>query len=130
MSWLEMKLMVSEFTGLENDALHIYAALITQFIFAIIFRRSLGCIWPWLAVLAFAICNEWFDNKGIQGIMIMQQAAWHESIKDICNTMVAPSFLLTVSALFPEIFVRRATQVQNEEFGKSDKMYAQQDCPS
>jgi hypothetical protein len=51
MDWWLMKVWVEETTGLNMDALHVHAGVLAQLFFALILRRSLASVWPWLLLL-------------------------------------------------------------------------------
>jgi cell shape-determining protein MreD len=91
----DLKILVSDYTGLEKDALHIHVALILYLGAALLFRRS-PRLWPaWLLVLGVELANESYD--------LWQQAAdgdaprWTESLKDLWNTMLWPTALLLLA---------------------------------
>lgn len=97
MDWLGLKLDLVAVTGLEKDALHIYAAVLVQTAVALITRTGFRSVLPWLAVAAVEGANEWAD---------MYFEVWpdralqlSESIHDVVNTMIMPSFLLLFARL-------------------------------
>lgn len=106
MNWIDFKAFIEHFTGLERDALHIYAALIIQCLAAFALRKSLSSLSPWTIVLFFALLNEWFDNGQVIDPDALSKAAFEESYKDIWNTMLAPTMLLLLSRFCPYILVR------------------------
>jgi hypothetical protein len=95
-----IKAAIAAWTGLERDALHIYAALIIQLGSAALLRRTLASPWPWLAVLVFALANEWVDMNRDSLIEDWEkQAALH----DLWNTMLLPTLLLLVVRFAPRL---------------------------
>ena len=98
MDWEAIKAAVAAWTGLERDALHIYAAIIIQIGSAALIRRTLASPWPWLVVLAFALANEWLDmNRDNLVERWEEQAALH----DLWNSMLLPTLLLLVARFAP-----------------------------
>jgi hypothetical protein len=95
-----IKAAIAEWTGLERDALHIYAAFIIQLGSAALLRRSLASPWPWAAVLAFALANEWLDMSGDKLIEDWEKEA---ALHDLWNTMLLPTLLLLVVRFAPRL---------------------------
>lgn len=111
MSWIEFKLLIVNFTGLERDALHIYGALAIQCVAAFALRKSLSSLWPWMIVLFFALLNEWLDNDQITNLSTLSKAASEESYKDMCNTMLTPTMLMLLSRFFPFVLVQQSQDI-------------------
>ena len=103
MDWEAIKQAVATWTGLERDALHIYAAVIIQIGSAALLRRSLASPWPWLVVLAFALGNEWLDAHRDNLVEEWEKAA---ALHDLWNTMLLPSLLLVVARFAPRLMTR------------------------
>lgn len=103
MDWSDLKQWLSLATGLDNDALHIYAALAIQLGVAWLFRQSLAHPVPWLAVLAALLVNEALDLY-IPGGPIEQ---WQidGGIQDLWNTMLLPTLLLFAARAAPHVMV-------------------------
>ena len=104
MNWWDMKVWVEESTGLDMDALHVYAGVLAQLFFALALRRSVASVWPWLLVLAAAMANEWWDLTF--EIWPTRDQQWQESIRDVWNTMLLPTLLLLLSRFAPGMLVR------------------------
>jgi hypothetical protein len=100
LDWEQVKSAISLWTGLERDALHIYAALLLQIGAAAILRRTLASPWPWLVVLVFAIGNEVLDIFRDGGLEDWERAA---SLHDLWNTMVAPTLLALLVRFAPRL---------------------------
>ena len=98
MDWEAIKAAVAAWTGLERDALHIYAAILIQIGAAALFRRTLASPWPWLVVLAFALTNEWLDMNRDNLIEPWEEAA---ALHDLWNSMLLPTLLLLVARFAP-----------------------------
>jgi len=99
-----MKSAVAGFTGLERDALHIYAALLIHIASAALLRRTLASPWPWLIVLLCALGNEWLDMNR-DGVI----EAWEKdaSLHDLWNTMLAPTILALLVRFAPRLAGRQ-----------------------
>lgn len=103
MDWVQIKAMLSE-TALHKDALHIYAAVAVQVGAAIISRRSLGSIVPWLTVLMAQSGNEYLDLRWGETETVEEwQVAG--SLHDMWNTMLLPTVLLLLVRLAPRLFI-------------------------
>lgn len=95
-----IKAAIAEWTGLERDALHIYAAILIQLASAALLRRTLASPWPWLVVLVFALGNEWLDMSGDRLIEDWEKAA---AVHDLWNSMLLPTLLLLVVRFAPRL---------------------------
>jgi hypothetical protein len=98
-----IKAAVAAWTGLERDALHIYAAIIIQLGSAALLRRTLASLWPWLIVLALALTNEWLDMHRDNLVEDWEKAA---ALHDLWNTMLLPTLLLLVVRFAPRLTSR------------------------
>lgn len=101
MEWIEIKIWLESTTGLDRDALHIYCALAIQLFCALFFRRGMGSIWPWFAVLVIATINEYLDyqNVGESEASILYFQA--EAYRDMWNTMLLPTVLTFIARFWP-----------------------------
>ena len=101
MFWLEWKEAAELWTGLGEDALHIYVALGVQLLVAAFTRRSLAHPLPWAAVLAVQCANELLDlHYGSDTIRAWQIEG---GIHDMWNTMLAPTLLFLVARFAPRL---------------------------
>jgi hypothetical protein len=98
-----IKAAVAGWTGLERDALHIYFAVLIQLGSAAVLRRSVASPWPWLAVLLFALANEYLDMHRDNLVEEWEKAA---SLHDLWNTMLLPTVLLLVVRFAPRLTSR------------------------
>ncbi|MFN3944141.1 MAG: hypothetical protein ACK4K7_04340 [Allosphingosinicella sp.] len=103
MDWLTLKDWLGEVTGLGEDALHIYAALVIQLTAALVLRRSLASPLPWLCVLAVLLVNEWLDITLPEGPVERWQI--DGGIQDLWNTMLLPTVLLLMARYAPGLMV-------------------------
>jgi hypothetical protein len=105
MNWIEFKDYLSQISDLDQDALHVYAAVLIQLAAAALFRRSLASIIPWLAVWAVLIVNEaldlWLPREEI--------GQWQVAggIQDSWNTMALPTLLWLLAYHAPGLLVGR-----------------------
>lgn len=104
LDWQHFKDVIALWTGLERDALHIYAALLAQVAAALALRRSLAHPAPWLFVLALAVGNEMLDMAGDE---LVEPWEWDAALHDLWNTMVLPTLLLLLARLAPAVLAPR-----------------------
>jgi len=90
-----IKLAIISTTGLSKDALHIHAGLAIFFIAAVVLRKLLRSIVPWLLVLALAIVGELVDMR--DDSLSFGYWRWDASVHDILNTLFWPSVLLLLA---------------------------------
>ena len=103
MDWELAKAVISLWTELERDALHIYAAILVQIVAAAALRRSLASLLPWLVVLAAALANEALDISR-DGVF----EGWERgaALHDLWNSMLVPTLLALLVRFAPRLFVR------------------------
>lgn len=104
MDYTHLKDLISQYTGLEKDALHIHAALFIYILVAFLCRRSPRSLLPWLVVFGVELANEAHDLWENWGAPL----AWSlgESAKDLWNTMLWPT-VLAIAARHFGWFLRR-----------------------
>ena len=100
MDWEFVKNAISIWTGLERDALHIYAGILLQVGSAALLRRSLASPLPWLVVLVAALLNEALD---IRRDGIFEEWERVEAIHDLWNSMLVPTLLALLSRFAPRL---------------------------
>lgn len=99
--WFEFKNYLSQVTHLQQDALHIYAAVLIQFAVAIVLRRSLASTIPWLCMIALLLINELFDlSEPGKPIELWQVLG---GVHDIWNTIALPTVLLLAARFAPSL---------------------------
>ncbi|WP_114952869.1 hypothetical protein [Sphingosinicella terrae] len=110
MDWTEFKDYLSLITDLDEDALHIYAAVLLQLVAAALMRRSLASPFPWLFVLLVLLLNEWADlrepGKPIEEWQVIG------GLKDLWNTMVLPTLLLLLARFVPGLLTGKRADRQ------------------
>lgn len=103
MQWIQFKDYLSQVSDLDQDALHIYAAVLIQLAAAALYRRSLASVWPWLTVWAVLIVNEaldlWLPDEKIGQWQIAG------AIQDAWNTMALPTLLWLLACYAPSLLV-------------------------
>ncbi|HEV2865642.1 MAG TPA: hypothetical protein VGX37_03945 [Allosphingosinicella sp.] len=108
MSWIEFKDYISQATSLDQDALHIYAAVLIQLGAALLTRRSLASVVPWLVVWAAIIVNEgldlWLPGERIQQWQVVG------GVQDSWNTMAIPTVLWLLAHYAPQVLTGPARQ--------------------
>ena len=97
-----LKAAVEAWTGLDRDALHVYAAVLIQLASAALLRRTLASPWPWLVVLAFALGTHGPTVSRRSSRGVEKAAALH----DLWNTMLLPTLLLLVVRFVPRLTTR------------------------
>jgi hypothetical protein len=107
MDWGETKIVIAEVSGgMSNDAIHILIGVAIQLALAAVLRVSVAHWFPWLAVLAIAIVNEYYDLG--QEVWPARDVQIGESLKDVLLTMAVPTVLLLAARFTPRLLVRLA----------------------
>ena len=105
MTWVELKLYLSEIMHLSQDALHIYAAVLLQLLAAALLRRSLASPIPWLIVLVILIGNEAVDltepGRPVEQWQVLG------GLRDLWNTMALPTLLWLLARFAPAVLAGR-----------------------
>ena len=117
MEWIQFKDYLSQVSDLDQDALHIYAAVLIQLAAAALLRKSLASIWPWLTVWAVLIVNEaldlWLPDERI--------GQWQVAgtVQDAWNTMAFPTLLWLLAYHAPALLVGRPAPPANGDAAAS-----------
>jgi cell shape-determining protein MreD len=108
----DIKIFIEAYTGLERDALHVHLALLIYMLAMFLFRQSRRSRFPWIAVLLFELANEFFDlnRQRLDGTPL----DWHESAKDLWNTMLWPTVLLLVGR-YTTLFEHRSHRPEEKK---------------
>lgn len=85
------KLAVVAATGLSKDALHVHVGLLVYLAVAVITRRPMRSVIPWLAVLLVALTGEIIDLRN--ELAVVGHWRWSASVHDLVNTMLWPTVL-------------------------------------
>ena len=86
---------IVDFTGLSKDTLHVYVGLAVFLLAALLFRRRLRSLVPWLAVLLVACAGELLDLQ--DDLIHVGHWQWRASLHDIVNTLFWPTLLLLLA---------------------------------
>lgn len=105
--WQATKDVIETSTGLAQDALHVYAAVLIQLTVAAVSRRGLRSPVPWLAVLVLALFNEWSD---ITEDHLFEKWERAEALHDLWNTMIMPTVLLLLARYAPGLITRQSAR--------------------
>lgn len=88
----EIKAAIVAVTGLSRDALHVYVGLSVFAAVAVVFRRPMRSIIPWLAVLLVAVVGELVDVR--DDLASIGRWQWRAGLHDFVNTIFWPTVLL------------------------------------
>ena len=105
MSWIDFKNYLTQVTDLSQDALHIYGAVLIQLAAALLLRRSLASLLPWIVVLVLLLVNEaidlWLPHETLGEWQMLA------GLQDIWNTLALPTLLMLVARFAPSLLTRR-----------------------
>jgi len=104
MDWHEIKQWLSGASGLDMDSLHVHIGVLAQVAVAVLLRRRLSSLWPWLAVAAAVLANEAYDFH--YEIWPTREDQFLEGVKDVWNTMLLPTVLMLLARFAPGLFLR------------------------
>ncbi|HMJ94070.1 MAG TPA: hypothetical protein VK472_08225 [Allosphingosinicella sp.] len=102
MNWYGVKEFLEQWSGLDMDSLHVHVGVLGQIAAALVLRRPVRSVIPWLLVLAAALANEAYDYQ--YEIWPDRSAQLDGGIRDIWNTMLLPSVLLAFARFYPRLF--------------------------
>lgn len=101
-SWHQRKLFVEHTISISHDTLHVIVGLLAWIAVGLLNRSPLTSWRPWLWVLALISWNEavdlWVERWPDPG----QQ--YGEGFKDLLLTMAAPTIVMVVARLRPDLF--------------------------
>jgi uncharacterized membrane protein len=104
-SWGEMKQFIQHSLGFNLDAVHVIVGVLIFLAAALLLRRPVSSLAPWLVVFVLTCFNEAMDlwlqqwpNPAIQ---------YGEGLKDILLTLLLPTVLLLTARRFPRLYVAR-----------------------
>jgi hypothetical protein len=103
MDWHQLKEWITAASGLDMDALHVHAGVFCQIAVALVLRRRLSSLWPWVVVAVIAVANEVYDYT--YEVWPTREEQFFESVKDVWNTMLLPSVLMVLARWAPGLFV-------------------------
>lgn len=101
--WIAVKEAVAAWTAVDHDALQILAAIPVHLGAALVLRRPLSRIVPWLAVLAVGVLNE-----AVSGFAdgVFETAELAQSRDDLLLFMSVPTVILIVARFMPGLLTR------------------------
>src|SRR3546814_2277911 len=99
-SWGQAKIWLSEVTGLSPDALHVHASILTMLAAAVLWRRRMDHVLPWVTVLALEIVNEVLDLSAPVGNENTLHASLHDIRRSEEHTSELQSLLRISYAVF------------------------------
>lgn len=120
MEWAELKSFVVEASNLDQDALHVYFAVLIQLVSAWCFRRSVASPLPWLVVLIAVLINEYLDYYPAPMDTNIQEIYMAEAYRDIWNTMLMPTLLFVTAKLWPQRLTK-LTAKKSDGISKHDE---------
>ncbi len=87
-----MKVAIVSATDLSRDALHVHVGLAVMIGTALILRKSLGSLLPWLAAAVAASAGEALDMW--DDMASLGRWRWDAGLHDLVNTLFWPTILL------------------------------------
>jgi hypothetical protein len=105
MDWHHLKDWIEHASGLNMDALHVYAGVGIQIAAALLLHKRLSSPWPWLVVLGAEFANEVYDYT--YEVWPDRDIQFAEGLRDMWNTMVMPSLILLLARYAPNFLVGR-----------------------
>ncbi len=102
--WVSLKESVAAWVGIDHDALYILASVLLCIAAALITRRPLSSLLPWLAVLAVALANEAASGLA-DGVFEPRESL--VSLHDLALVMAVPTALLLLGRFAPQIMCPR-----------------------
>lgn len=101
--WLRLKAEILAWTGVDRDALLVFAALLGHLAAAAVLRLSAASLWPWLCVLAVVGGNEaatvLLDGRALPGEIAV-------GMRDVWIAMAVPTLLMLVARIDPKVLAR------------------------
>ena len=107
MDWHRLKIWMETGSGLDMDALHVHAGVLGLILVALMLRRPLSSLWPWLVMLAAALTNEVYDLNYEVWPPDDRGRQIGEGVRDLWNTMLLPTMILLVARYYPRLFTGR-----------------------
>lgn len=104
--WMQTKHFVEHSITFSSDALHVIGGVVVLLGAALLLRKPLSSIAPWLVVLVQIGLNEFIDIQFPQWPDPLMNYA--ESTKDLMLTMALPTLLLASARQFPQMWNHQA----------------------
>jgi hypothetical protein len=103
--WIESKTYVEQSVSFSSDSLHVLGGVLVQMGAAVILKRPLSSLGPWLIAFALISLNEFIDVQIPQWPDAATQ--FGESTKDMALTLALPTVLLFAARRFPWLWTSR-----------------------
>jgi hypothetical protein len=101
-SWHQGKLFIEHAVQISHDSLHLIVGVLVWLVLALVSRRPIPSLIPWLWVLAFILWNEtvdlWTEHWPDAGMQ------YGEGAKDVALTMLLPTVLMFAARTRPDLF--------------------------
>ena len=101
-SWHQGKLFIERSMAISHDALHIIVGVLVWLAIALLARRPIASLRPWIWLLALIAWNEtvdlWIEKWPEPGMQ------FGEGAKDILLTMLLPTVMLMAARARPDLF--------------------------
>jgi diacylglycerol kinase len=101
-AWEDVKLFIQHSVAFSQDAIHVVVGAIILLVAALVLRKPVSSIWPWLVVLLFASLNELIDLWVDQ--WPERSAQLGEGARDLLLTLVVPTLILLSARLAPQLY--------------------------
>jgi hypothetical protein len=105
--WHRLKIWMEKGSGLDMDALHVHAGVLGLILVALLLRRPLSSLWPWLVMFAAALANEAYDLHYDVWPPDDRGRQIGEGVRDLWNTMLLPTVILLVARYWPKLITGR-----------------------
>lgn len=99
----DYKILFERSLSFSDDAVHIFAGILIQFLCALVLRLSIAHWRPLLAVVVLELANEILDIR--HDVWPSPGMQLGESVKDVLLTLVVPSVLFAASRWAPAVLV-------------------------
>ena len=107
-AWQAGKLFIEDRVALSHDSLHLIVGTLVWLAFALLLRRSVVSLSPWLWAFAVILWNETVDLWTEQWPNPWMQ--YEQAIKDLVLTMATPTMLLLAARVRPQLLQARSTR--------------------
>ena len=100
-AFMDQKMLFERASVIDSDAIHVLVGVGLQLVAALVLRRSLASVWPWLIVFALELANE--VNDVVQQVWPDPAMQLGEGVKDVVVTMALPTLLLLIARFAPSV---------------------------
>lgn len=103
-SWYEGKRFIEHAVAVSHDTLHVIVGVLLLLALALVLRRPLSSLLPWLVLAGVALWNEAVDLWVERWPDAAMQ--YGETARDLLLTMLLPTVLMLAARLRPDLFRR------------------------